>query len=128
LFTRHFGESGVNALLVDSVDGDAVASKKRLDARLQDDYDVLSLTQEQLRELVEALLRRSFALTHALELLAGLVVVCAMANAASANILDRRDEVADPACPRVAASAVGTTARPRSASSEASAACSVRST
>jgi putative ABC transport system permease protein len=93
-FVAHFGASGANILCIDKEDGTSSAELKHQIEAAAKGYDVTVLATTELREMTDAMIDQSFALTTALQVLAVLVTVLAMINATSAAILDRTNDLA----------------------------------
>lgn len=95
LFTTHFGEQRANMLFIDADKNVSNSElKHRIEATVDGQYDVTVLTGSDLREMMNALIDQSFALTTALQILAVLVTVLAMINATTATVLDRAFDLA----------------------------------
>ncbi len=94
LFVRHFAPQGANLFVVDATPGTPpVELARRIEALARGRYELSVLTQREVRSLINDLIERSFALTYWLQLLAVIVVTCAMVNATSAAIIDREDDL-----------------------------------
>jgi putative ABC transport system permease protein len=95
VFVDHFRDEQANMVFIDK--NETVSSnelKRRVEDALGGQYDVTVLTGTQLRDMTNALIDQSFALTTALQCLAVLVTVLAMINATTATILDRAFDLA----------------------------------
>jgi len=94
-FVEHFGDQGANILFVEVSDPErSLAVKREIERVAAGRYDVTVMAGGELRQMMDALIDQSFALTTALQALAVLVTVLAMISATSATIIDRAHDLA----------------------------------